>query len=178
VRGMENRGSHLSGVGGGVGGQAPVTLPVQPVQEDFASRPREGAWRFTAPALDCSVPQLRCAVRDLVRRQGGVPEDTLQNQLLVLSELVTNAVKHAALLSPEIAVEVRLGGGWLRVAVEDCHPYRPRALDSDPLHEHTGGRGLLLVKMITLESGGVCDVEQTGNGGKLIWVALPLPRLA
>ena len=51
----------------------------------------------------------------------------------------------------------------MRVAVEDSHPYRPRALDADPLHEHTGGRGLLLVKMITLEAGGVCDVEQTGE---------------
>jgi signal transduction histidine kinase len=169
---MENRGSHLSGVGGGVGGQAPVTLPVQPVQEDFASRPREGAWRFTAPALDCSVPQLRCAVRDLVRRQGGVPEDTLQNQLLVLSELVTNAVKHAALLSPEIAVEVAIGAEWIRVSVEDNHPYRPKALVTD--YGQTGGRGLLLVREITLEAGGSCDVEHTASGGKIIWAALPL----
>ncbi|MGH3324482.1 MAG: ATP-binding protein, partial [Streptomyces sp.] len=88
---------------------------------------------------------------------------------------VTNSVRHAALLSPEIGVEVSLGNGWLRVAVEDSHPYRPKALDADPGQEHTGGRGLLLVKMITLEAGGVCDVEQTGAGGKVIWAALPLP---
>jgi two-component sensor histidine kinase len=121
------------------------------------------------------VPQLRHAVRDLVRRQGVVPEEILQNLLLILSELASNAVRHAALLSPEIGVEVRLEGGWLRVAVEDSHPYRPKALDAQPDQEHIGGRGLLLVKIITSESGGVCDVEQTGTGGKVVWAALPLP---
>jgi len=170
VREMESRGSHPPGAGG----QSPVALPVQ---ERSEARSSEGTWRFTAPALDSSVPQLRHAVRDLVRRQQVVPEDTLQNLLLILSELATNAVRHAALLSPEIGVEVELQGSWLRVAVEDSHPYRPKALDADPDHEHIGGRGLLLVKMITAESGGLCDVEQTGTGGKVIWAALPLPRL-
>jgi two-component sensor histidine kinase len=121
------------------------------------------------------VPQLRHAVRDLVRRRQVVPEDTLQNLLLILSELATNAVRHAALLSPQIGVEVQLQPGWLRIAVEDSHPYRPKALDADPNQEHIGGRGLLLVKVITSESGGVCDIEQTGAGGKVIWAALPLP---
>ncbi|WP_055486624.1 ATP-binding protein [Streptomyces sp. WMMB 322] len=165
---MENR----RGRAPGAGGVSPVALPVQ---ERTASPVREGSWRFTAPALDSSVPQLRYAVRDLVRRQGAVPEDVLQNLLLILSELATNAVRHAALLSPEIGVEVALQNGWLRIAVEDSHPYRPKALDLDPDQEHVGGRGLLLVKVITSESGGVCDVEQTGTGGKVIWAALPVP---
>jgi anti-sigma regulatory factor (Ser/Thr protein kinase) len=155
------------------GGQSPVALPVQ---ERARPRPSEGTWRFTAPATEASVPQLRRTVRDLVRRQGDVPDDTLQNLLLILSELATNAVCHAALLSPEIGVEVELRGGWLRVAVEDSHPYRPKALAPDPDQEHIGGRGLLLVKTITLEAGGLCDVEQTGAGGKVIWAALPVPR--
>lgn len=154
------------------GGVSPVGLPVQ---ERTVSRACEGTWRFTAPALDCSVPQLRHAVRDLVRRQGVVPDEVLQNMLLILSELATNAVRHAALLSPEIGVEVGLRKGWLRVAVEDSHPYRPGALDVDPGQEHTGGRGLLLVKVITSETGGHYDIQQTGTGGKVIWAALPLP---
>ncbi|WP_326692611.1 MULTISPECIES: ATP-binding protein [unclassified Streptomyces] len=125
-----------------------------------------------------SVPRLRHAVRDLLRRQPApVPEDTVEGLLLILSELVTNSVRHAALLSPEIGVEISLGGGWLRVAVEDSHPYRPKALDADPLSGNTGGRGLLLVKAVTGEAGGVCDVEKTSAGGKIIWAALPLaPR--
>ena len=133
----------------------------------------EGVWRFTAPTVDVSVPQARHAVRDLLERQG-VPleDDILQGLLLIVSELVTNAVRHAALLSPELAVEVAIGAEWIRVAVEDNHPYRPTALVTD--YAQTGGRGLLLVREITTEAGGTCDVEHTAGGGKIIWAALPL----
>ncbi|CAL9585596.1 ATP-binding protein [Streptomyces sp. enrichment culture] len=133
----------------------------------------EGVWRFTAPAVDASVPQARHAVRDLLRRQG-VPaaDDVIEGLLLIVSELVTNAVRHAALLSPQVAVEVAVGAEWVRVAVEDNHPYRPKALEADS--GRTGGRGLLLVREITREAGGACDVEHTASGGKIIWAALPL----
>ncbi|WP_367326080.1 ATP-binding protein [Streptomyces sp. HUAS ZL42] len=135
--------------------------------------PYEGVWRFTAPSVDASVPQARHAVRDLLYRQGvPVSEDLVQGLLLIVSELVTNAVKHAALLSPMLAVEVAVGAEWVRVSVEDNHPYRPTALEAD--HGRTGGRGLLLVREITKEAGGACDVEHTASGGKVIWAALPL----
>ncbi|WP_037842687.1 ATP-binding protein [Streptomyces sp. NRRL WC-3549] len=135
--------------------------------------PYEGVWRFTAPAVDASVPRARHAVRDLLKRQGVPLEDgILHGLLLIVSELVTNAVKHAALLSPELAVEVAIGAEWVRVSVEDDHPYRPTALVTD--HGQTGGRGLLLVREITGEAGGSCQVEHTAGGGKIIWAALPL----
>ncbi|MER5375511.1 ATP-binding protein [Streptomyces sp. NPDC002553] len=135
--------------------------------------PYEGVWRFTAPAVDASVPQARHAVRDLLFRQG-VPlhDDLLQGLLLIVSELVTNAVRHAAVLSPTLGVEVAVGAGWVRVAVEDEHPYRPTALETD--HGRTGGRGLLLVREIAREAGGTCDVQHTASGGKVIWASLPL----
>ncbi len=101
-----------------------------------------------------------------------IEDDILQGLLLIVSELVTNAVKHAALLSPELAVEVAIGADWVRVSVEDSHPYRPTALETD--YAQTGGRGLLLVKEVTAEAGGSCDVEHTASGGKIIWAALPL----
>lgn len=135
--------------------------------------PYEGVWRFTAAAVDASVPQARRAVRDLLARQGVPASDDLVHGLLVIvSELVTNAVRHAALLSPVLAVEVAVGAEWVRVSVEDDHPYRPTALVAD--HGQTGGRGLLLVREITQEAGGACDVEHTASGGKVIWAALPL----
>ncbi|MFD8688470.1 ATP-binding protein [Streptomyces sp. NPDC059651] len=142
------------------------SVPARPVSY-------EGVWRFTAPATDVSVPQARHAVRDLLERQG-VPldEDIAQGLLLIVSELATNAVKHAALLSPELAVEVAVGADWIRVSVEDNHPYRPTALETD--YAQTGGRGLLLVREITREAGGTCDVEHTAGGGKVIWATLPL----
>ncbi|MET7766568.1 ATP-binding protein [Streptomyces sp. NPDC005336] len=136
----------------------------------------EGVWRFTAPAIDSSVPQARHAVRDLLIHQR-VPahDDLVENLLLIVSELVTNAVRHAALLSPEIAVEVSIGQDWVRVAVEDNHPYRPVALMAD--QGRTGGRGLLLVQVLAEEAGGVYDVDHTASGGKVVWAALPLgPR--
>ncbi|MBN0048628.1 ATP-binding protein [Streptomyces actuosus] len=135
--------------------------------------PYEGVWRFTAPAADSSVPQARHAVRDLLYHQGvPVSDDLVQGLLLIVSELVTNAVKHAALLSPTVAVEVAVGAEWVRVSVEDNHPYRPTALEAD--HGQVGGRGLLLVREIAREAGGVCDVEHTAGGGKIVWVAVPL----
>ncbi|MFJ5535071.1 ATP-binding protein [Streptomyces sp. NPDC093261] len=138
-----------------------------------APLPYEGVWRFTAAAVEASVPQARHAVRDLLARQGvPVSDDTVHALLLIVSELVTNAVRHAALLSPMLAVEVAVGPEWVRVSVEDEHPYRPSALEAD--HGQTGGRGLLLVREITREAGGVCDVEHTASGGKVIWAALPL----
>ncbi|MFF1925930.1 ATP-binding protein [Streptomyces sp. NPDC058221] len=145
------------------------SVPARPVSY-------EGVWRFTAPATDVSVPQARHAVRDLLERQG-VPldDDIAQGLLLIVSELVTNAVKHAALLSPELAVEVAVGAEWVRVSVEDNHPYRPTALETD--YAQTGGRGLLLVREITREAGGACDVEHTAGGGKVIWAALPLSTI-
>ncbi|MFJ7338105.1 ATP-binding protein [Streptomyces sp. NPDC101110] len=149
------------------GGVAPLgPAPADPL-------PYEGVWRFTAPAVEASVPQARHAVRDLLRRQGvPVSDDLAQGLLLIVSELVTNAVKHAAVLSPTIAVELAVGADWLRVSVEDNHPYRPTALETD--HGRTGGRGLLLVREVTREAGGVCEVDHTTSGGKVIWAALPL----
>ncbi|MFB9463361.1 ATP-binding protein [Streptomyces cinereospinus] len=148
-----------------------LDAPVEPHARE--PLPYEGVWRFTAPAVDASVPQARHAVRDLLARQG-VPaaEDVVEGLLLIVSELVTNAVRHAAVLSPMLAVEVAFGAEWVRVSVEDDHPYRPTALEAD--HGRTGGRGLLLVREITREAGGVCDVEHTARGGKVIWAALPL----
>ncbi|WP_405589590.1 ATP-binding protein [Streptomyces sp. NBC_01190] len=136
-------------------------------------RPYEGVWRFTAPAVDSSVPQVRRGVRELIADLGvPIDEDLRYGLLLIVSELVTNAVKHAAVLSPETAVEIAIGADWIRVAVEDNHPYRPKALATD--HARTGGRGLLLVKAITDEAGGSCDITRTPSGGKVVWAALPL----
>ncbi|MFB7270988.1 ATP-binding protein [Streptomyces sp. NPDC056244] len=132
----------------------------------------EGVWRFTAPAVDLSVPQARHAVRDLLKRQRvPVRDSVVQALLLIVSELVTNSVRHAALLSPEVGVEVTIGAEWIRVSVEDNHPYRPKALETD--HAQTGGRGLLLVRETTREAGGSCAVEHTAGGGKIVWALLP-----
>ncbi|MGF1425927.1 ATP-binding protein [Kitasatospora sp. LaBMicrA B282] len=159
-----------AGVAGAAGATAVVTDAVE------VGRVADGAWRIVAGARESSVPRVRHAVRDLLRARGLAGEryeDLTDGLLLIVSELVTNAVTHAAVLSPRVTTELVIGGGWVRVAVEDGHPYCPKAVQSDA--DQTGGRGLMLVKSIALAAGGACDVEQTGDGGKVIWAALPLP---
>ncbi|MQS15244.1 ATP-binding protein [Streptomyces kaniharaensis] len=141
-----------------------------------ATEPAEGAWRFPVPATGSSVPRTRHAVRDrlLAQGMGAVRyQELVDDLLLIVSELVSNAVTHAAKLSPEVTTELTVRGGWVRVSVEDGDPYRPKALESDTAR--TGGRGLLLVKSVTLQAGGMCDVERTREGGKVIWASLPIP---
>ncbi|WP_441248835.1 ATP-binding protein [Kitasatospora sp. McL0602] len=138
--------------------------------------PVEGVWRFSAVAHEAAVPQTRHAVRDRLLAQGMAGQryqELIDDVLLIVSELVSNAVTHAAVLSPYLTAELSIAEGWVRISVEDGHPYRPRALESDL--GQLGGRGLLLVKSVTLQAGGVCDVERTGEGGKIIWASLPMP---
>ncbi|MGI5471975.1 ATP-binding protein [Streptomyces sp. CA-132043] len=154
----------------------PSGPPAEPPEELTAPLAYEGVWRFTAPALEASVPQARHAVRDLLGDQR-VPAgpDIVDGLLLITSELVTNAVQHAALLSPQIDVELAVGADWVRIAVEDNHPYRPKAMEAD--EEDLGGRGLWLIKMLTAEAGGKCGVEHTASGGKVVWAELPLAEV-
>ncbi|MFD8594919.1 ATP-binding protein [Kitasatospora sp. NPDC059646] len=139
-------------------------------------RPEPGVWRFTAPAQEASVPRTRHAVRDRLLAQGMAGEryqELVDDLLLIVSELVSNAVTHAAVLSPQVHCELEIGPDRVRISVVDGHPYRPKAQENDP--GRPGGRGLLLVKSVTLQAGGRCDVERTEGGGKVIWASLPLP---
>jgi len=141
-----------------------------------AAEPAPGVWRFAALSNEASVPRTRHAVRDQLLAQGMAGEryqELVDDLLLIVSELVSNAVTHAAVLSPEVSTELAIGEGWVRIAVADGHPYRPKAQESDL--GRLGGRGLLLVKSVTLQAHGECDVERTEDGGKVIWARLPLP---
>lgn len=154
------------------------TPPDPGVSVDAGPTAAPEIWQFTTPAVDASVPQARRTVRELLASRGLDRDDpVLQDLLLIVSELVTNAVRHAALLSPEVRVEVAFDAAWVRVAVQDRHPYRPRALQSAVDDTgRTGGRGLLLVKTLALEAGGSCDVDRTPDGGKVVWAVLPRRR--
>ncbi|GAV45633.1 histidine kinase-, DNA gyrase B-, and HSP90-like ATPase [Streptomyces acidiscabies] len=91
--------------------------------------------------------------------------------LLILAELVTNAVRHAAVLSPQVTVIYAAGPDVLAFAVHDRHPYRP-PLDGDAFATWTGGLGIVMELVRDLD--GTATVRpDADSGGKSIWITLP-----
>ncbi|WP_158673885.1 MULTISPECIES: ATP-binding protein [Streptomyces] len=96
-----------------------------------------------------------------------------QVAVLVVSELVTNTVRHAA--TAEVA-QVRLGldAGQLTLAVHDRDPRMPRRIPC-PGVEEEGGRGVALVQALAAEAGGRMAVPRDADGrGKTVMVRLPV----
>ncbi|MFI9152524.1 SpoIIE family protein phosphatase [Streptomyces sp. NPDC053367] len=88
--------------------------------------------------------------------------------LLVVSELVTNAIAHT---TGEVRLDLTLTGDRLRIAVNDASPRTPVKAESVDWEE-TGGRGLLLVAAMSSAWGSV-----PLGGGKQVWCDIALsPR--
>ncbi|MFJ2110515.1 ATP-binding protein [Streptomyces sp. NPDC087850] len=88
--------------------------------------------------------------------------------LLILSELVTNAARHARVSQGreiETRYAVRPGGG-LRIEVHDASAERPRQRAHDP--EAVDGRGLVIVDALADAWG----VGERNGPGKVIWAEL------
>ena len=85
--------------------------------------------------------------------------------LLVVSELVTNAIlhAHASGFAPEL--HLHAGSTWLRIEVHDTDPRPPQPRTPAGLDE--AGRGLLLIEAIT-DQWGVCSTST----GKAVWAIL------
>jgi anti-sigma regulatory factor (Ser/Thr protein kinase) len=86
--------------------------------------------------------------------------------VLVVSELVTNAVQHG---QGEIVLELEVQGERVLVTVADDGPGEPQL--PDPVaHGAEGGRGLALVAAVAQEWG----VHPAAEGGKAVWCVLGL----
>ncbi|GGS89394.1 ATPase [Streptomyces tanashiensis] len=126
------------------------------------------------------VPAMGSAVRIarettelvLVECGVGLRHPSVGPALLIVAELVTNAVRHAAVSSPVITVTYARGPGAFAFAVHDRHPYQPAlfgALGTAP------GSGLVMVVEMTMELGGTAVVRADADGrGKAIWITLPV----
>lgn len=114
--------------------------------------------RFAA-SLHSPAAARRFVGRALEGRQG-LSQDDRDAALLLVSELVTNAVVHA---HSAVEVSVRVDNGTLRIAVRDQDPTVPvrRAADDG------GGFGLWLLEELTQ----ACGV-QVGGSAKTVWFSL------
>ncbi|WP_282703461.1 ATP-binding protein [Streptomyces sp. CC219B] len=104
----------------------------------------------------------------------GLSHPTVGPALLILGELVTNSVRHAAAVSPQMTVVYAAGSACLALAVHDRHPYQP------PLRcmlTGDGGLGTVMELVLALSGTAVVRADADG-GGKSIWITLPLRTTA
>ena len=115
------------------------------------------------PADTASPAIARRFVKETLEKWG--MEGVLDATLLVVSELVTNAVIHAS-----SAATLRLGRTESSVRVEVLDAGAGSPAPHVATDDGEGGRGLLLVAAVSAAWG----VESTADGGKLVWAELPL----
>jgi anti-sigma regulatory factor (Ser/Thr protein kinase) len=142
-------------------------LPVHPRREDglaHADDRRSASRSIVDLASDPQSPALaRAATADFVAAQHLEP--LADDLALVVSELVTNAVRHA---EPPLRLEMQADERRVTVAVADGCPGGPTTRTADD--EAEGGRGMFLVDLLAEETG--CRPHPPG---KTVWAALSRP---
>jgi two-component sensor histidine kinase len=128
---------------------------------------------ITLPSDPASVAGARRYVAARLTEWGLPPDaDAAETVRLIVSELATNAVLHTFGQSPVFTVEIRLEKDeLLRVGVTDSHPRWPQRLPAAVQQDN--GRGMVIIRWLTAESGGHLSVTPTPEGGKTVWIALP-----
>ncbi len=127
--------------------------------------------RRELPDSDSAPRIARRWLHSLVGERGPFLTDSQEYVISCLaSELVTNAVKHAAPRERgrrEFGIEVRAGADTIRVAVTDPDPAPPQQRAPDYTAE--SGRGLMLVAAQAKEWG-TCPLAS----GKSVWFSVAL----
>jgi anti-sigma regulatory factor (Ser/Thr protein kinase) len=123
-------------------------------------------------ALDARAPgAARNFVVQCLERQ--VVASALDSAQLVVSELVTNSLRHGGAPMDEVVVSVELMPDWFRVGVQDSGSHAVIAAQPPDL-ETGSGFGLDLVQMLSERWG----VERLAVGGTRVWAQLPRARVA
>ncbi|MFF4177484.1 ATP-binding protein [Streptomyces sp. NPDC001750] len=127
---------------------------------------------LTLPTMGAAVRTARETTEQVLAEWGVGPRHPgVDPVLLILSELVTNSVRHAAVLSPTVTVYFAAGMDTFAFGVHDRHPYRPA------LHGPAVGTvgGLAMVSELTRGLSGTAVVREDPDGqGKCVWVTVPL----
>lgn len=127
----------------------------------------------TLPSAPASVSAARRYATDVVS-EWGLPVETeaVDTVRLIVSELATNAVQHTFGQSPTFTVDLRLERDEeLRIGVTDSHPRWPQRLPAAVRQDN--GRGMVIIRSLTVEYGGQLSVTPTPEGGKTVWIVLP-----
>jgi len=130
---------------------------------------------FAVPTEPSGASAARRVAREILVAWGlDLDDPVVDSSIVIISELVTNTAKHAAVLCRQAEVTLALAYGRLVLAVHDRHPHRPKAL-LNPHPDDSGGWGLQLVRDLAAEAGGRTDVPADADGGgKTVRVELPL----
>jgi anti-sigma regulatory factor (Ser/Thr protein kinase) len=119
-----------------------------------------------APELRSAEEARRFVEEEL--RPAGAGEDTLCHAQLVVTELVTNAARHA---HSAVDVTIDCGQGRVRIEARDDSSAMPTAsrVDSETRH-----RGLQLIEDLSVGWG----VDALGDRGKVVWCELASTGIA
>lgn len=128
---------------------------------------------FRLPRSRRSVPRAR-ALLHAVLGEWGVGQEVLESAELVLSELVTNALRVPVPVGRQVGVRIArdAGEGLLRLEVSDAGGGRPEV--REPGEDETRGRGLLLVAALAHRWGWE---ERAAGIGKTVFAELKAPDL-
>lgn len=126
---------------------------------------------LTVPTVPAAVRVVRETAEMTFAEWGiGPAHPVVGPALLILGELVTNSVRHAAAASPSLTVTFAADAHVLVFAVHDRHPRHPGVLAAAP-----AGRGLAVIAEVMAGCGGTCVLRRDADGGgKSVWVTLPL----
>lgn len=113
-----------------------------------------------------SHPSSAAEVRGFVREgcSDALSERDLDAAVLLVTELVSNAMLHTETDHVDVRIEMRRGAIRIGVRDDEVGPPAPRA----PTQEDTSGRGLQIVDRLAETWG----VDYTESGGKCVWFSM------
>ncbi len=128
---------------------------------------------FHLPARRTSVPEARRRVTALLRAWGA-RQQVRDDVELVVSELITNAIRHTD--SEKVGCELRLAGAHIRIEITDQGGPQASAPHAQPGSvDKECGRGLFLVGALSERWG--TRLDATGPG-RVVWADLPYTSAA
>ena len=123
------------------------------------------------PSMHVCLPSdfraARAARQSIRSLEGYVPPEMIQDLNLLVSELVTNSVKHGSLVHDQ-AIELDANPTGHGIRIEVSNPGRAELTNNVELRPRESGWGLLLVTKIASRWG------VTTNGSTMIWFEIDL----